>query len=144
MKLPAMPQLGWQTGLPNPWRNSLGSRLFLYVLSGALVGLGGMAYFFYQVSESRAVEQIRGMLNTQVQSVEGQLGKIEMEVVSVAAAAKTLRAIDTQKPDAYRQLAFEFFQQRPQLVMGFGVGQTPFALVRDRQWYWPYFYVDQG
>lgn len=144
MKLFALPQSWLQTGLPHPWRNSLGSRLFLYVLSGALLGLGGMAYFFYQVAESRAAEQIQGMLERQVQSVEGQLGQIELEIVSLAAAAKTLRLLGIQNDAAYRQLSFEFFQQRPPLVMGLGFGQTPFALVRDRQWYWPYFYVDQG
>lgn len=144
MKLSRMHQRWLPTGLPYPWRNSLGSRLFLYVLSGALLGLGGMAYFFYQVAESRAAEQIQGMLETQVQSVEGQLGQIEVEVVSIAAATKTLRSQGIQEATAYRQLSFEFFQQRSPLVMGLGFGQTPFALVRDRQWYWPYFYVDQG
>ena len=71
--MPIKPNLGlW---LRYPWSNSIGTQLFLYVLSGALVGLGEMAYFFCKVSENRAKEQIQGVLNIQVQAIEGSLLK---------------------------------------------------------------------
>ncbi len=55
--------------LLNPIRKSIGSRLFFYVLSGALVGLGSMSYFFYQTLERYAKREIQGNLGTQVKTV---------------------------------------------------------------------------
>lgn len=52
----------------NPIHKSIGSRLFFYVLSGALVGLGSMSYFFYQTLERYAKDEIQGNLNTQVRT----------------------------------------------------------------------------
>ncbi|QYO63575.1 hypothetical protein [Leptolyngbya sp. 7M] len=43
-------------------RNSIGSKLFFYVLGGALVGLGGMSYFFYQTLENQAETKIQDKL----------------------------------------------------------------------------------
>nr|WP_290225943.1 ATP-binding protein [Trichocoleus desertorum] len=130
--------------LRSPLNQSIGSRLFLYVLSGALVGLGGMSYFFYQAAENRAKEQVRERLSTQVQSIAGQLVEVEVSMSGLAAAAKTMHSTGTKEASTYKQLTFEFFQQRPDLVMGLGFGQTPNSIVGDREWYWPYFYVDQG
>ncbi|WP_420798681.1 response regulator [Aetokthonos hydrillicola] len=46
-------------------------------------------------------------------------------------------------PQAYKQLVFDVFQERSPLTTGLGIGQTPYKLVPDTQWYWPYFYIDQ-
>ena len=124
--------------------NSIGSKLFFYVLCGALMGLGGMSYFFYQVLEGLAKDDMRSILSSQVVSIEGQLKRIEETMISLSAAVITLHHIGINEPDAYKKLAFEFFKQRPTLVVGNGFGQTPFHLVPNRQWYWPYFYIDQG
>ncbi|MBE9563392.1 MAG: hypothetical protein IMF12_11085, partial [Proteobacteria bacterium] len=57
--------------------NSIGSKLFLYVLCGALMGLGGMSYFFYQILEKQAKDEIHGTLKMQVKSIDGQLKRVE-------------------------------------------------------------------
>ncbi len=124
--------------------NSIGSKLFFYVLCGALIGLGGMSYFFYQVLEGLAKDEMRSVLSSQVVSIEGQLKRIEETMISLSSAVITLHRIGIHEPDAYKKLAFEFFKKRPSLVVGNGFGQTPFHLVPNRQWYWPYFYLDQG
>jgi twitching motility protein PilJ len=40
-------------------------------------------------------------------------------------------------------LIFQFYLSRPALVFGLGYGQTPYQMVKDRQWFFPYFYEDQ-
>ncbi|MBD2196206.1 MULTISPECIES: hybrid sensor histidine kinase/response regulator [Calothrix] len=123
--------------------NSIGSRLFFYVLSGALVGLGSMSYFFYQALENRAKDEIKGNLSTQVKSVEGSLARVEQSMRNLSAAVKTMQHQGITDPQAYKQLVFDIFQERSILTTGLGIGQTPFQLVPDREWYWPYFYIDQ-
>ncbi|MCU0567717.1 MAG: ATP-binding protein [Oculatellaceae cyanobacterium Prado106] len=124
-------------------RNSIGSRLFFYVLSGALVGLGSMAYFFYQALESRAKSEIQGNLSTQVSSIEGKLASAEQTMLSVVAAAKTMNYIENKDPAAYEKIILEILKQRSSLTMGVGFGQATSAVLPDRQLYWPYFFIDQ-
>lgn len=126
------------------FRNSIGSKLFFYVLSGALVGLGGMSYFFYQVLENQATQEIKGNLSTQVKSIEGKLARAEQSMLSLVAAVKTLEAAGIQDPATYEQIIFEILQSRSSLTMGVGFGQAPFQVLSDRQQYWPYFFVDQN
>ena len=65
--------------------NSLGSRLFFYVLTGALVGLGTMSYFFYKALENSATKEIQGNLSTQVRSIEGKLARAEQSMLGIVA-----------------------------------------------------------
>jgi signal transduction histidine kinase/DNA-binding NarL/FixJ family response regulator len=129
--------------MKNSIHQSIGSRLFLYVLGGALVGLGGMSYFFYQALESRAKDEIRGNLSTQVKSIEGELARVEQSMTNLSAAVKTSHRQGIRDSNFYDQLIFELFQERSSLTMALGFGQTAFQVMPDRQWYWPYFYVDQ-
>ncbi len=126
------------------WFNSIGSKLFLYVLCGALVGLGGMSYFFYQILEKQAKDEIFSTLSMQVKSIDGQLKRVEKSMISLASAASSMRQIGIDDPKAYKTLAYQFFQHRPDLVMGNGFGQTPFQMTPKLRGYWPYFYIDQG
>jgi len=124
--------------------NSIGAKLFIYVLCGALMGLGGMSYFFYQVLEQQAKDEIRGTLRIQVKSIDAQQKRVEESIISLASAVKTMQQIGIKDIEAYKTLTFNFFQQRPPLLMGIGFGQTPFQIIPDRRGYWPYFYVEQA
>jgi PAS domain S-box-containing protein len=126
-----------------PFR-SIGTKLFLHVLSGVLVGLGGMSYFFAQTLEHHAEDDIQHILNTQVELLESQLGRIEESTTALAAAVTIMHQVGIKEAEDYKKLAFQFFQIRPPLVMGNGFGQRPFQIIPKREWYWPYFYVDQG
>ncbi|MBD2212227.1 response regulator [Nostoc linckia FACHB-104] len=125
-------------------RKSIGSRLFFYVLSGALVGLGSMSYFFYKALEYRAQKEIEANLSTQVRSVEGKLGRAEQSMLSLVAGAKTLNDIGVKDPDAYKKIVFEILQKRSSLTMGAGFGQAAYKILPDRKFYWPYIYKDQN
>jgi methyl-accepting chemotaxis protein len=124
-------------------RNSLGSKLFFYVLGGALVGLSGMSYLFYQTLENQAETQIQGKLSTKVEAIETQLAKVEQSMVGLTSAIQTLHRQEIDDPEIYKNLTFDFFKQRPELTMGLGFGQTANKIVTSRQWYYPYFYLDQ-
>ncbi len=124
-------------------KNSIGSRLFFYVLGGALVGLGSMAYLFYQTLETQSKTKIQGILSTRVESIETQLAQVEQSMIGLNSSIQTLDRQEIADPDLYKDLTFDFFKQRPELTMGLGFGQTANQIVEDRQWYYPYFYLDQ-
>lgn len=124
-------------------RNSIGTRLFFYVLSGAMVGLGGMSCLFYQILESQARTEIRSHLSTQAASIEGQLSRVEQTVLDAVSATKTMHSSGINDLEPYKQLAFNLFQSRPPIMMGAGINQAPFQLVSKRKLYSAYFFVDQ-
>lgn len=124
-------------------QGSIGSKLFLYVLGGALVGLGGMSYFFYQALERKATEEIQVNLSTQITTIEGKLARAEQSMINLAAVATTLREMGITKAESYEQVIFDLFQQRPPLTMALNFGQAPGQMVPDKSAYWPYFFVDQ-
>ena len=125
-------------------RKSIGSKLFLHILGGALLGLSGISYFFYQALEARAKDEIRGTLSTQVKLIEGELGRVKQSVVDLEGTIQFMHLQGIKDPEAYKQLVFSLFQKRTPLTMALGFGQLPYQVVPGRQWYWPYFFVDQN
>jgi methyl-accepting chemotaxis protein len=123
--------------------NSLGSRLFLYVSGGALIGLGAMGFFFYQTFEKQAESELEGLVAAKVGSINGELVPARQSMESLAAAVTTLEANSIKDQDTYKQLAFEFFLKRPKVAMAAGFGQAPSTLVPSQRGFWHYFYVDQ-
>lgn len=136
-----MPSFDFALGKKSTY--TIGTKLFFYVLSGALVGLGGMSFFFYQILENRARDEIRGSLNTQVREIEAQLSEAERGLRMSNAAVETKADSGVHDIDTYKQLAFNFFQNRPPIAMGFGLSQEPFQLVPDRKLFLHYYFVDQ-
>ncbi|BAU12468.1 integral membrane sensor hybrid histidine kinase [Leptolyngbya sp. NIES-3755] len=124
--------------------NSIGSRLFINVLAGALIGLGGMALCFYFTLEQLAQNEIQGNLNTQVKSIEGQLAEVEQSTKILSSAVKTLHRSGNADPNLYKQLVLDSFQQRSTLSVGTGFAQSPFKLNPNQKGYLPYFWLDQN
>src|SRR4028118_753271 len=124
-------------------KQSLGTTLFLYVLAGALTGLGGMTFLFYQILEKQAKNDIKKHLNTEVLLIEEQLAEAERTGINLAISVKNFKVQGITDPEAYEALVFDTYLQRPKLSMAVGFGQTPYGILGDRQWYWPYFYQDQ-
>ncbi|MEA5470256.1 hybrid sensor histidine kinase/response regulator, partial [Spirulina sp. 06S082] len=131
-------------GLYNPFRKSIGSRLFVSILGGALVGLGAMSYFFYQALEKRAREEIQGNLSTQVKSIEGQLAKTEQMMVDLVTSVQALNASGVEDYETYKTLILTMFQRRTPLTVAYGFGQFPQKILPDRGPHWYYFSLDQG
>lgn len=122
---------------------SIGARLFIHVLSGALLGLGGMAYFFYQTLEDQATREIESNLSTKVRLIEKRISKAEQSMLGIVAGAKTLDEMGVKDPDAYKKLVLNALEKRTSMTVGAGVGQAPFKIFPDRKFFWPYFYIDQ-
>lgn len=123
--------------------NSIGTSLFLSVMGGALLGLGGISFFFSRVLEQQATTHIRETLSTEVNAIEIKLTAVKQATRDIAGSVKFLQSTGVKDSEAYQALVLEFFLKRPKLSMAAGFGQTPRAIVPDRQWYYPYFYADQ-
>lgn len=120
---------------------SIGSKLFINVLIGSLVGIGGISYFFYEALEEQAKEEISSNLSTQVGLIKKELARAEQSMFSVVAAIKTLEDAEIKDEDVYQQIIFDLFQQRSSLTMALNFGQAPYKIFPDRRTYWPYFFL---
>ncbi|MEL7069405.1 MAG: ATP-binding protein [Cyanobacteria bacterium J06581_3] len=71
-------------------RHSIGSKLFLYVLGSAFVGLGSVSYGFYRQLEVRATETILERLNTQAVALEGRSQSARKAAATLSSVVSTL------------------------------------------------------
>jgi signal transduction histidine kinase/DNA-binding response OmpR family regulator len=124
--------------------HSLGSRLLLSVVGAGFIGLGGTSYLFYRVLENLAKQQLQSNVSQQAKSIEVELFAVQKYGKAIAAGVKTLNQQGIRKGDAYQQLTFNFFQQRPKVAVGMGLGEVPGKMFSDRPRYWPYFFVEQN
>ncbi len=137
-----------ETAVANPPRqkfrfNSIGTKLFLAVMTGALVGLGGISFLFYQTLERQETIQIQDALNTEVNRVEGQLAPITQTAQNISIAINSIKRTGATNPEPFKDVVLEFFLQRPKLTMGTYFLQAPYGVVSSRKWYGPYLYLDQ-
>jgi twitching motility protein PilJ len=126
-----------------PRFNSIGTRLFFSVMGGALIGLGGMAVLFYCTFLQQAKTQIQSSLDQQIGVLESELTPVQQHTLALNTAVQTLQTQGIKSAEAYKQLAFNFYQSRPNISFGLGFGQNPHALAKDTKWFYPYFYLDQ-
>jgi methyl-accepting chemotaxis protein len=123
-------------------RSSLGSKLFVYVLGSALLGLAGLSYFFYQELVNGAKREIEQSLDSKVNLVESKLLPVEQSVNSLVASTQFLQRQGAKDAASYERMVFEHFKTLD-LAIAIGLGQAPNKLVTNRKWYYPYFYRDQ-
>ncbi len=123
-------------------QTSLGSRLLILVVGSALLGLGGLGYFFYQELLKGAKQEIEEKLSSQVNLIESKLNPVQQSVLGLAASGRLLNRQGIKDPEVYKQLVFEHFKTL-NLAIAIGIGQAPNQLVPERKWYYPYFYRDQ-
>lgn len=117
---------------------SIGLRLFLAVLGGAMVGLGTVGFFSYQSSEKQEQIFIAGNLEKEVKDLDSKLQTGQAFLTSLASSTAFLANNTNLSPDEYRRFMISQMTARPSLVTGFGVMQTPKGLVKERQWFSPY------
>jgi methyl-accepting chemotaxis protein len=122
--------------------NSIGSRLFLFVMAGATVGLGITSILFYRTLEQRSTNQVSSILNVQINGIEKELGEVKYFSKGLSNAAEFSKSQGLKTQEAYKALSFNFFLKRPKLAMGAYLIQKPYSLVTDTKWYSPYFYLD--
>ncbi|AFY73102.1 methyl-accepting chemotaxis protein [Synechococcus sp. PCC 7502] len=127
------------TGNPTiPIMSSLGSRLFIYVLGSALLGLAGLSYFFYHELVSGAKREIEQKVYTEVNGIESKLLTVNQSVLALGSATKSLKQANVKDADLYKQLVLEQFRNVG-LAYAMGLAQSPNQLVPNRKFYYPYF-----
>lgn len=122
---------------------SIGSGLFLAVMTGAVIGLGSIAILFYEVLQRQAEAQINDILSTEVNAIEKQLIPVNQSLQNLGGMTQFLVDQNTKNPEIYDQMLLDFFLKRPSLVMGISLQQAPYGILEDRKWYASYYYADQ-
>jgi signal transduction histidine kinase/DNA-binding NarL/FixJ family response regulator len=124
-------------------KKSIGSGLFLAVMSGAAVGLSSVSILFYQVLEHQSETQIRDTLSTEANAIRTKLTPVKQSLENLGGMTEFMQTKNLSNSKTYQDLMLDFFQKRPSLVMGISLQQTPYGFLNDRQWYSAYFYADQ-
>ncbi|MBP0027525.1 hybrid sensor histidine kinase/response regulator [Roseofilum sp. Guam] len=124
--------------------NSLGFRLFAYLLVGILAGFGTVSSLFYRVLQQQVKTELQKNLNAKILSIEADLLQAEEFTQGLALAVRHSVETETQDSDAYKTLVSQFLQHRPPLLMATGFGQAPLAIVKESQWFYPFIFVTQG
>ncbi|MBW4551800.1 MAG: HAMP domain-containing protein [Aphanocapsa sp. GSE-SYN-MK-11-07L] len=123
--------------------NSIGTKLFVAVMAGALAGLGGISFLFYQTLAQQAERQVQDALKTEVNGIESQIAPVSQTAQNISVAIDSLKAAKVTDIEAYKSTVLGFYHQRPKLAMGTYFLQAPNAIIASRQWFGPYFYTDQ-
>jgi signal transduction histidine kinase len=132
-----------QNGLTVPAKSmkfglrSIGTRLFVAVISAASIGLGSLGYLFYSELKSVRILQLTSETDNKVRHLDAELLSGETFLKSLVSATIFLHDSGVRSPEAYEKLVLSFMSARPKLITGFGVMQFPKGLV-DREWFGPY------
>ncbi|WP_353573330.1 SpoIIE family protein phosphatase [Candidatus Albibeggiatoa sp. nov. BB20] len=124
--------------------DTIGSKLLFSLLISIFCGLLSLSYYFYQALEQHALSEIHNRLKIQSLRLEKELSTLEEASNNMSTILFRLKKLRIHDPEAYKQLAFDFFLKRSPLAVGAGFGQAPYQIVAEQEGFWPYFYVDQG
>jgi methyl-accepting chemotaxis protein len=127
-----------------PPLKSVGTRLFVLVMTSAIVGLGSMAYLFYNQLKSEVEAEIRVKLNSKVNQIDGQVQQAEVLARSLRDTVEALHQQGIETPETYIKLTFELFKDRPPSVVGVGMAQNQYGVLSKQKWFFPYYYLDPG
>ncbi len=118
---------------------SVGARLFLSVLGGSLVGLGGASYLFYKELTKQAQAQIVASLDVKAENLEGSFRTFENSAKLVADAIANLQQSGEQREQVYVNLLDRSLRTTP-LATGLGFGQPPDKrlIIPSQEFSYPY------
>lgn len=123
---------------------SVGTQLFISVMGGALVGIGGIALLFGEIVKFQAKEEIQQTLSDKVHVVTNTIEQAELLANTLRTSILTLHVQKAKTPETYRRLTFELFEDRPVSVVGLGFGQSENGVLPEQAWFFSYFHVDSG
>lgn len=128
---------------PKPRRLSLmrsvGSRLFLSVVGGSLVGLIGTAFLTYWELAKQSEAELRSSLQVKAENLDGDFNTFEASTKLVADAIKTLYEAGERREQVYVNLLDRALTTSP-LGTGLGFGQPPNSrlILPSRRFAYPY------
>ncbi|NJK61732.1 MAG: methyl-accepting chemotaxis protein [Synechococcaceae cyanobacterium SM2_3_1] len=123
--------------------NSIGTKLFLSTLAGLLVALGGGTLILIETLTEQLEGELTASLDTRVNEILSQLAPVEQHARALGSAVKVFQQRGVRAAEPYQQLALAALLEQPDLAFALGFGQTPFALLPDQEWFFPYYYRDQ-
>ena len=118
---------------------SIGSRLFLSVLGGSLVGLACGSYLFYQELIKQAKAELLANMEVKASNLEGDFNSFENSAKLVRDAIINLYESGEKREGVYVNLIGRSLKTLP-LGTGLGFGQPPQKrlLIPDRQYAYPF------
>jgi signal transduction histidine kinase len=118
---------------------SVGSRLFLSVVGGSLVGLIGTAFLTYWELARQSEAELRSSLQVKAENLDGDLNTLEYSTKLVADAIKTLYDAGERREQVYVNLLDRALVTSP-LGTGIGFGQPPGnrLILPTRKFAYPY------
>ncbi len=114
--------------------SSIGTRLFLSIMTPVTIGLAGLGTLIYLNVEADKLYHLTTEADLKVKEVDAELRNSEVFLKSIVVSTINLQNNGVRSPSAYDQMVLSFMSVRPKLITGFGVMQTPNGLV-DRQWF---------
>jgi twitching motility protein PilJ len=123
---------------------SIGTQLFISVMAGAFIGIGGIALLFGEIVKFQAEGEIQQTLADKVHVIENTVDQAELLANSLRTSVLTLHSRQAKTPETYRQLTLELFENRPESVVGLGLGQSQNGILPEQSWFFSSFHVDSG
>jgi signal transduction histidine kinase len=103
---------------------SVGSRLFLSVVGGSLIGLLGTSFWSYRELSRQSEAELLSSLQVKSEILEGDFNTLEYSTKTITDAVKTLHAAGEQREKVYSDLMYRALNTSP-LGTGLGFGQPP-------------------
>ncbi|XGV95806.1 MAG: ATP-binding protein [Leptolyngbya sp. BL-A-14] len=118
---------------------SVGSRLFLSVVGGSLVGLIGTAFLTYWELAKQSEAELRSSLQVRAENLDGDFNTLEYSTKLIADAIKTLHEAGERREQVYVNLLNRSLATSP-LGTGLGFGQPPNSrlILPSRKFAYPY------
>ena len=124
---------------------SVGSRLFLSVVGGSLIGLLGTTYWSYRELTRQSENELISNLQVKAESLEGSFNTVEYSTKTVADALQNLYVAGERREQIYVDLIRRSLKTSP-LGTGLGFGQPPTSrlILPNRQFAYPYAVRDKS
>jgi twitching motility protein PilJ len=122
----------------------MGSKLVFAVVGGALVGFGGIVFYVSEVIKTQSEEQILHSLNQKVEVLDKTFNQTKTLAETVRTSVLALHLQKNESAETYRRLLFEQFKQRPEFVVGLGLGQSENGILPKQPWFFSYYQTDSG
>jgi signal transduction histidine kinase len=118
---------------------SVGSRLFLSVVGGSLIGLLGTTYWSYRELTRQSENELLSNLQVKAESLEGSFNTVEYSTKTVADALQSLYLAGERREQVYVDLMRRSLKTSP-VGTGLGFGQPPASrlILPNRQFAYPY------
>lgn len=123
--------------------NSIGTKLFVSMLGGSLVAIGGVAWLFGETVKYQSENQIRIALDDKVQVLDSHLGQVERIANTLRTSVLALHQQEATSAETYRRLLFELIKDRPDGIVGVGISQSEKGLL-PQSWFSAYYSLDSG